>query len=66
MLSGCGAITLEHPQFGKKILLVNPEHMTGFKCKRLKQIQINPRGSIIAKNKSMFILDYFGLVKTTL
>jgi alpha-glucosidase (family GH31 glycosyl hydrolase) len=66
MITGCGAITLEHPQCGKKILLVNPAKLTGFKSKRLKQIQINPRGSVIAKNKSMFIIDYFGLVKTKL
>ena len=66
MITGCGAITLEHPQDGKKILLVNPDQMTGFKCKQPKHTQINPRGSVIAKNKSDFVLDYFGLVQKKL
>lgn len=66
MITGCGAITLEHPQYGKKILLVNPDQLTGFKCKYPKHIKIGRQGIVTKKNKSTFIIDYFGLTQKKL
>lgn len=63
MITGAGVVVLDHPQNGKKILLVNPGQQTGFKCKRVITLHIDPNGSVISKNKSRIAVDYFGLVK---
>ncbi len=66
MITGSGVVGIDHPQNGKKTLLVNPQGLSGFKCLQPKQVQINPRGSIISENKSEVVLDYFGLAQLRL
>lgn len=66
MITGCGVITMEHPQYGKNFLLVNPGQLEGFKCKNPKHIKISKQGIVLAKKNSVFIVDYFGLVQQEL
>jgi alpha-glucosidase (family GH31 glycosyl hydrolase) len=66
LITGCGIAILDHPQNGKKILLVNPGQLEGFKCNNTKRIKISRQGIVFAKNKSVFIIDYFGLVQQEL
>jgi alpha-glucosidase (family GH31 glycosyl hydrolase) len=63
MITGAGAVSLEHPQNGKKVVLVNANQLPGFKCRNPKQIQIHKWGTVITKAKSGITLDYFGLVQ---
>ena len=66
MITECGALTLDHPQTGKKTLLVNPDQLKGFKCKYPKHIKIGRQGIVTPKNKPTFIIDYFGLTQKKL
>ena len=62
-ITGAGAIAIEHPLDGNKIVLVNPLQWPGFTCKKPKLLQIDPRGTVISKTKSEVVLDYCGLVQ---
>ncbi len=66
MITGAGAIVFQHPQQGNRIVIVNPNQLEGFKCKRPKTIQINSQGSVMEKTGMEIILDYFGLAQTRL
>jgi alpha-glucosidase (family GH31 glycosyl hydrolase) len=63
MITGAGVIESDHPQNGKKIVLVNPSQWSGFKCRQTKMLPVDPQGSVISKTKPEIIVDYFGLVK---
>ncbi len=63
MISGCGTAVLDHPQNGKKILLVNPTQNSGFRVKQHKLMKIDPRGSLVDASKAEMTIDYFSVVK---
>ncbi|MRR29135.1 DUF5110 domain-containing protein, partial [bacterium] len=66
MITGCGTVEIDHPQSGRKVLLVNSGQQPGFKIRQRKPLPVDPRGSLIEITKLETTIDYFGLVKKKL
>ncbi len=62
-ITGAGAIEVNVPGEGPRIILVNPKQLTGFKCKGKKRIEVAPQGAILPKELGEVEIDYFGLIK---
>ncbi|HAL17257.1 MAG TPA: hypothetical protein DCP32_11065 [Anaerolineaceae bacterium] len=61
-----GALKIALPQGGSRVLLLNPNRLAGFKCRRQTR-RITRFQKLLETNESSPIeVDYFGLVKKTL
>jgi alpha-glucosidase (family GH31 glycosyl hydrolase) len=66
LVSGCAAINLYTPTKEAKVLLLNPQKVPGFECRGSAAISISPHGTVVPKEKSGLLIDYFGVVKKKL
>jgi len=65
-ITNAGMIEINIPEEGKRVLLTNPNQLTGFKCESKELLKIDPQGSMISKENSPLKVDYFGLIKKTI
>ncbi len=64
--TGAGAIKIALPQGGSRVLLLNPNRLAGFKCRRQTRRITRYQEPLETDDANPIEVDYFGLVKMTL
>ena len=62
-ITGAGVIELPKPEGESHVLFINPNQLSGFKCRSRKPLKIDPVGTVLSNINQLVEVDYFGLTK---
>lgn len=60
-ITDTGVVELPIPEGESHVLFINPNQLSGFKCRSRKPIIIDPAGTILSNINQLVEVDYFGL-----
>jgi hypothetical protein len=62
-ITDAGVVELPIPEGESHVLFINPNQLSGFKCRSRKPLIIDPAGTILSNINQLVEVDYFGLTK---
>ena len=65
-ITGAGAVKINLPQGGERVLLLNPNHLAGFKCRGKQSLLVETGEMLLSDEIKPVEVDYFGLIKIEL
>jgi hypothetical protein len=63
IMTDAGAVEIDLPQGGSRLLLVNPNQLKGFKCRSKIPFNLEPEGVLLPESLRPVLVDYFGLIR---